>query len=90
MISVSTAKRGSAIRVSVADCGSGIPQDELPRIRVPYYRGKSSKGTSGAGLGLYIADRIVAAHGGRLFIESAEGKGTKVVIDLPQVAGTTA
>jgi signal transduction histidine kinase len=58
-------------------------------VREPYYRGKSSKGISGAGLGLYFVERIVEAHGGRLFIESDVGNGTKVMIDLPQSRGAT-
>ena len=89
-ISISVTKHGSASRVVVADCGKGIPQHELPRICNPYYRGENSKGTSGAGLGLYLVERIVEAHKGRLFIESEVGKGTKVVIDLPHTAVSAA
>lgn len=83
---VSTTKRGSAVRVAIADCGNGIPRHDLSRILEPYYRGLSSKGTSGAGLGLYFAERIVEAHKGRIWIESEVGKGTTVTIDLPQSA----
>jgi signal transduction histidine kinase len=86
-ISVSITKHGSASRITIADRGSGIPQYELPRVRIPYYRGENSKGTSGAGLGLYLVERIVEAHRGRFFIESEVGEGTKVVVDLPQTAG---
>jgi signal transduction histidine kinase len=85
-ISISVTKHGSVSRIMVADRGKGIPQHELPRVCIPYYRGENSKGISGAGLGLYLVDRIVRAHGGRLFMESEVGKGTKVVIDLPQPA----
>jgi signal transduction histidine kinase len=72
------------VRVTIVDRGAGIAPDELQRVREPYYRGKSSKGISGAGLGLYFVERIVEAHGGRLFIESDVGKGTRVMIDFPQ------
>jgi signal transduction histidine kinase len=76
----------STSRITVADDGSGIAQYELPRVCSPYYRGENSKGTSGAGLGLYVVERIVKAHRGRFLIESEVGKGTKVVIELPQSA----
>ena len=86
-IFVSTAKQGSAVRVAIADCGNGIATFDLSRIREPYYRGMNSKGTSGAGLGLYFVERIVEAHKGTICIESQPGKGAKVTIDLPQRTG---
>jgi signal transduction histidine kinase len=89
-ISVSITKHGSASRITIGDRGSGIPQYQLPRVRSPYYRGDNSKGTSGAGLGLYIVERIVEAHKGQLFIESEVGKGTQVIIDLPQTGDLAA
>ncbi len=85
-IAVSLAKHGAASRIKISDRGIGIPQHELLRVREPYYRGESSKGISGAGLGLYIAERIVEAHKGRFIIKSESGKGTQVIIDLPQIA----
>lgn len=83
-ILVGVAPQGSVVRVTVADRGSGIPGDEIVQVRQPYYRGRSSKGTSGAGLGLYFVERIVAAHRGELHIESEVDRGTRVVIDLPR------
>jgi signal transduction histidine kinase len=88
-ILVDIGSRAGVVRVSIVDRGGGITPDELPRVREPYYRGKNSKGTSGAGLGLYFVERIVDAHGGRLFIESDLGKGTQVIIDLPQSRDAT-
>ena len=86
-ISVSITKQLSTIRVAIADRGSGIAPEELDRVKQAYYRGESSKGTSGAGLGLYFVERILEAHKGLLSIESGSDKGTKVIIDLPQFAG---
>jgi signal transduction histidine kinase len=83
-ISVSVTKRGDVSRITIADRGSGIPRHELPQVRRPYYRGENSKGTAGAGLGLYLVERIVEAHKGRLFIESEVGKGTQVIVDIPR------
>ena len=83
-ISVSTQKHGSVLRVAIADRGNGIAACDLTRVREPYYRGASSKGTSGAGLGLFFAERIVEAHNGTICIESELSKGTRVTIDLQQ------
>lgn len=83
-IVVSTTKQGSAVRVAVADYGNGIATFDLSRVREPYYRGINSKGTSGAGLGLYFVERIVEAHKGTICIESQPGQGTQVTIDLPR------
>jgi len=87
-ISIDVAPHAGAVRITIIDNGGGIAPDELPRVREPYYRGKNSKGTSGAGLGLYFVERIVEAHSGQLLIESDVGKGTKVIIDLPQSRDT--
>jgi signal transduction histidine kinase len=62
----------------------------LQRIRTAYYRGQNSKGISGAGLGLYVVEKLVDAHRGRLAIESEIGRGTRVIIDLPQIGKAAA
>ncbi|HEV7992680.1 MAG TPA: HAMP domain-containing sensor histidine kinase [Gemmatimonadaceae bacterium] len=70
--------------VSIADTGRGIPQDALDRVFEPFFTTKSE----GAGLGLAIAWRTAAAHGGRLTIESALGRGTRVDVALPRAEGS--
>jgi signal transduction histidine kinase len=65
--------------VTITDTGRGIPQDALDRVFEPFYSTKPD----GAGLGLAIAWRTAAAHGGRLTIESAVGRGTTVDVALP-------
>jgi signal transduction histidine kinase len=65
--------------IEVADTGPGVPPDDLRRIFEPFY----SKRPSGTGLGLPIARRIVAAHGGRIEVSSVVGEGTRVVLRLP-------
>ena len=84
-ITVDVAEHGPAVRVTITDRGSGIAAGELPRIRAPYYRGQNSKGVSGAGLGLFVVEKLVEAHHGRFEIESEAGSGTTVIIDLPRV-----
>ena len=85
-ISISIVEHESVVRITIADEGSGISHDELGRVRIPYYRGESSRGTRGAGLGLYVVERIVEAHRGRLLIESKVGQGTRVTIELPNAS----
>jgi two-component system sensor histidine kinase HydH len=65
--------------ISVADTGRGIPPGDRARVFDPFY----SRKPAGSGLGLTIAQRIVAAHGGRIDLESAPGQGTCVRIALP-------
>ena len=86
-IRIAVAHRGAAVQVSVSDSGSGIATEELPRIRSAYYRGQNSKGVSGAGLGLYVVERLVEAHNGRMSIESTVGAGTTLRIELPKISG---
>ena len=69
--------------VSISDTGRGIPQDALDRVFEPFFTTKQD----GAGLGLAIAWRTAAAHGGRLTIESAVGRGTTVDVALPRADG---
>jgi signal transduction histidine kinase len=65
--------------ISVADTGRGIPPEDRGRVFDPFY----SRKPTGSGLGLTIAQRIVAAHGGRMELESTPGQGTRVTIALP-------
>jgi signal transduction histidine kinase len=61
--------------LAISDTGPGIRADHLPHIFDRYWRG-GSKVAGGAGLGLYIAQGIVSAHGGRIEVESEPGTGT--------------
>jgi signal transduction histidine kinase len=74
-----------SVEVSVLDDGEGIPASEIENVFDRFYRGTSSRGgkTTGFGLGLSIAKRIVSEHGGSVDIESQQGSGTTVRISLP-------
>jgi signal transduction histidine kinase len=65
--------------IEVADTGVGIPEAEVEKVLLPFY---STKPT-GTGLGLPLVARIVAAHDGRIGIESEIGAGTRVRVELP-------
>ncbi len=69
--------------ISVIDTGSGIPAGELGRIFEKYYRSPSASSVKGTGLGLAIVKTIVEAHGGRVEVESEEGKGSTFRILIP-------
>ena len=63
----------------MADDGPGISSEHLTRIFDPFFTTKRQ----GTGLGLATCHAIIAEHGGRLDVESAPGKGTKMVVRLP-------
>jgi PAS domain S-box-containing protein len=77
------------VRVSVVDTGVGIAEHELPRVFDRFWQSKRTN-RSGAGLGLAIARGIVRAHGGRIWIESVAGKGTRVHFTVPRAAKSAA
>ena len=69
------------VRFAVTDTGPGIPADELPHVFDRYYQARR-KNREGIGLGLTIARGIVEAHGGRIWVESEEGKGSTFLFTL--------
>ena len=77
--------RGAEACFTVADTGVGIPAEHLPHVFDRFWQvGRANR--RGVGLGLPIARGIVEAHGGRIWIESAEGAGTTVRFTLPAAA----
>ncbi len=74
------------VRFSVKDSGVGIPADELERIFERFYKADRARSSGGTGLGLSIARHIVEAHGGKIWAESVEGKGSTFFFTIP-VAG---
>jgi len=71
--------------VSVSDTGIGIPARELPRIFERFYKVDRSRNRNagGTGLGLAIAKHLVEGHGGRLWADSEEGRGSTFFFTLP-------
>jgi signal transduction histidine kinase len=83
---LSLGKVGANARLIVRDTGLGIPAEDLPHIFERFYRAEKSRTRSkvgGFGLGLSIAYWIVNHHGGRIEVDSAEGKGTTFCIYMP-------
>jgi len=83
---LSLEKIGEQARIVCRDTGPGIPAEDLPHIFERFYRAEKSRTrreTTGFGLGLSIANWIVERHGGRIEVNSQEGKGTTFAIWLP-------
>ncbi len=70
-------------RFTIADNGIGIPQKDLGRLFRRFERGSNTGGISGTGLGLHIIKEVVTGHGGTVWVESTEGKGTKFHLEIP-------
>jgi signal transduction histidine kinase len=83
-ITISLSANEHTVSIKIVDHGSGISRHDLSRLGTPYYRGSNSRGVSGTGIGLYVVQKIVEAHGGRLAIDSKLGVGTSVTVDLPR------
>jgi len=78
-LSVSIVTNETKIILSIEDTGTGIEKKDLRYIFDPFY----TKRDHGVGLGLSITQRIIQDHGGKIFVESTVGKGTKFTIELP-------
>ena len=79
-VTVSARRIEDAVEVAVADEGIGIPQSERERIFSKFYKAGGAKGT---GLGLFIAQGLVREMGGRMWVDSEEGRGSRFAFELP-------
>jgi len=84
-IVVSAEVRGTEVVFTVADTGIGIPTADQPRIFERFYRvdAARSREAGGTGLGLSIAKHIVEVHGGRIWVESEVGRGSRFHFSVP-------
>ncbi len=87
-VTLSAVPAGREVVVAVADTGHGIPPADLGRIFERFYQvDKSRARPGGVGLGLAISREIVAAHGGRLAVQSVVGQGATFTVHLPLAVG---
>ncbi len=89
-IVLSIARGDGRVDFSVRDTGQGIAPEDLPRIfgrfdQLPSSR--ATKGEKGSGLGLAIAKKLVELHGGRIWVESVQGRGSHFTFSIPLQAG---
>ena len=85
-VTIAARRTDSAVEVRVEDEGVGIPRAEQERIFRKFYRGESAARTVGAGatgLGLFLAEGLVTAMGGRIRVDSDEGRGSTFILELP-------
>ncbi len=85
-VAISATESGEEVRVSVADSGEGIAPEEMPHLFERFHRTDQSRSRAhgSAGLGLSIARGIVEAHGGRIWAESSQGRGSTFTFSLPK------
>ena len=83
-VAVNTRADGHSVVLEVADCGDGIPADQVERLKRPFTRGDVARtGASGAGLGLAIVDRIARMQGGSFDLVPRDGGGTVARVNFP-------
>jgi signal transduction histidine kinase len=85
-ITIKLAEQDHQNVISIQDSGTGIAQEEIPKIFNKFYRAKSARvnKTKGSGLGLTIAKSIVELHGGKIWVESEQGKGSVFSFTVPK------
>jgi signal transduction histidine kinase len=82
-VNVRVALENGSARVVVRDRGTGVPVDERARIFEPFTRGRAGSGTRmGSGLGLFIARRVLEAHGGSIALRSSDS-GASFILEIP-------
>jgi signal transduction histidine kinase len=82
-VSVVSRAAGAGLEIAVRDTGAGIADDVLPRIFGLYFTTKPG----GTGIGLAVAQQAVAAHGGFIEVDTAQGRGTTMRIHVPLTPG---
>ena len=87
-IAVGASADSRTVRISVTDRGVGIPRREHRRIFQKFYRvdERLSRAVEGTGLGLAIVQHVAQAHGGRVEVDSAPGRGSTFTIVVPRPA----
>ncbi len=82
-ILIRATEAGEFLRIDISDTGSGIHEDELPRLFERFYKSDRGRRSSGTGLGLAISKHIVLTHGGRIGVTSVVGRGSTFTVELP-------
>jgi len=84
-LTIRTRRHGASVRLDVADTGGGLTDEERERLFTPYYTTKQH----GTGLGLAIVQSVIADHSGRVWVDSAPGRGSTFHIELPESGGAS-
>ena len=86
-VRVDVQPEGAFAHFTVTDTGTGIPEDDVPRIFERFYKVDRARAAVGTGLGLAIAKHVIQALGGRIWAESVVDQGTTVHFTLPTATG---
>ncbi len=86
-ISLGLTGNNEVVQVSVRDTGPGIPAEDIPHLFQKFYRvdNTATRSIGGTGLGLFICRKIIELYNGRIWVESALGKGSTFYINLPRL-----
>ena len=76
-------REGDRVKFHISDEGMGIPKDEQKHVFEPFHRARNARDFQGTGLGMAIIHENIALHRGEISLESDEGKGTHITVDLP-------
>ena len=84
-IKVLMERQSGYVITSIADTGRGIPKDSVTHLFTKFFRVESNitAGVKGSGIGLFVCKSIVQAHGGKIWVESIEGKGSVFSFSIP-------
>jgi signal transduction histidine kinase len=84
-LEVSLTQEKNAVTFRVRDYGSGMEEEARTHMFEKFYQEDKSITTDGNGLGMAVVKKIVVLHGGEIFVDSAPGEGTEIIITLPNV-----
>jgi signal transduction histidine kinase len=87
VVAVGAHRTGDEVVVSVADEGAGVAPEEKDRIFDRFYQSRNGGHARGTGIGLTIAQRFTAQHGGRIWVDSEPGQGATFSFTMPVAAG---
>jgi two-component system, OmpR family, phosphate regulon sensor histidine kinase PhoR len=82
-VTITTTSDNKTITVEVIDTGTGISRADLPHVFERFYKADKSRANRGSGLGLAIAKHTIEAHGGTIWAQSEEGKGSTFSFSIP-------
>jgi two-component system, OmpR family, sensor histidine kinase VicK len=86
-ITIGITGNAEVVQFSITDTGHGIPKADIPHMFQKFYRvdNSATRTIGGTGLGLFICRKIVELYGGKIWVESEEGKGSTFYINLPRL-----
>ncbi|NMC41547.1 MAG: HAMP domain-containing histidine kinase, partial [Bacteroidales bacterium] len=85
-VEISLSVEKGFVKLVFSDKGIGIPEDELNKIKEPFFRGSNAKSVPGHGIGLALVNQIILSHNGRMEIKTKADSGTEITLFFPITA----